>query len=252
MISRIHGRGENVKGGIESTPNSTEKNVFVRAQDAKENTHHLSDSSDTGRHTCSQCHKTFHSPGYLQNHIAFAHSGVPLYVCEICGRSFVQNGALKKHFDNVHNGIRPFACDVCQKAFTSKACMKLRRASVHEGRKRHICAPCNIRFQTPSELHSHQDTLHRDLRPFARTQCERTFTVQSSLISHIAEVHGNLSIFLCSLQQRLYKETLSPGSRRGSAPRSTPIQLPLLLQVVRKCPFPQASYEWCSLPTHSF
>lgn len=124
---------------------------------------HLHRDTNSDRHDCTQCNKSFASTTFLREHSEFMHNKnkTMKFMCGFCGIHCDSKSDLAKHIvncesfeqlsivsdDNIHSScsstskhetdtthcdtLRPFVCDVCNHGFNQKGNMDKHRLKIH-------------------------------------------------------------------------------------------------------------------------
>ena len=160
-------------------------------------------------HSCNVCLKTFTKRSCLYNHTK-THSG-EVFTCDLCGKEYGNKYSLVLH-KRRHTGERPYVCEQCGKAFIRKTGLDQHIRS-HIGIKAFKCQTCERSFMSKLNLDVHMRT-HSGEKPYSCQICGRAFAHTQSLNSHMT-VHSNDKKHSCDICHKAFsrKSGLSQHSR---------------------------------------
>ncbi|KAE8577951.1 hypothetical protein XENTR_v10023211 [Xenopus tropicalis] len=139
-----------------------------------------------GMHSCTVCHRIFHSESTLGRHQRKIHKIDKPFGCSECGKRFKLCSKLATH-QRYHTGEKPFSCSDCGKCFTHRSDLN-RHRKTHNGDKPFPCPDCGKRFAQRSDLKRHYRT-HNGEKPFSCPECGKCFSQRSLLNKHLT-THG--------------------------------------------------------------
>ncbi|KAL0859849.1 hypothetical protein ABMA27_010189 [Loxostege sticticalis] len=176
---------------------------------------------------CSQCHKKFGSPAYLEAHISESHCEIICshcgktfnnkhtfklhemghfmrFVCQDCGRVYKNKTTFKKHIElnvcgqqvRASPSDAKFTCDYCNKKYTQKVSLRVHIQYEHGNYKAHECEFCKKKFWAKSRLKAHM-VKHTKERNFACDQCDGKFVTKESLLYH-TRIHTGDKPYPCT------------------------------------------------------
>ena len=142
-----------------------------------------------GKHTCTDCSKTFTARSSLTRHTSAVHgSQRPLHHCSACSRAFASKSNLKRHVATVHEGrLKSFACGECTGKFSTKHASQRHVSAVHLHERDHVCERCRRGFNLASTLRHHARYCGEKSfagKRFACSACSACFSLKSDLDVH--------------------------------------------------------------------
>ena len=172
-------------------------------------------TSNSKRHLCIQCGKSFLRPCQLHDHMKKKHTGNSLVLptvakcrlkCTHCDKRYALEKALQNH-EETHRKeadmLSERTCHVCGKLVNCRRYLKLHMLT-HTGEKSFMCGYCGQRFSTARGMRCHELT-HTGEKPFACTNCGRRFTQLTELRYHEVSHHDNPKMYMCSECGRQFK-----------------------------------------------
>lgn len=176
---------------------------------------------------CTECHKKFGSPSYLEAHKVESHCEIVCpecgktfnnrhtfkmhemghvlrFVCQHCGRVYKTRMTFKKHIEMKVCGQKTraspadakFTCDYCNKKYTQKVSLRVHIQYEHGNYKGHVCKYCDKKFWAQSRLKAHM-VKHTKERNFKCDVCNGKFVTKESLLYH-TRIHTGDKPYECN------------------------------------------------------
>ena len=160
---------------------------------------------------CPFCDKTFAKIKYIEEHVQYMHSGLPLeetkigrererqlqanIKCPTCDKTFSTEQAKEKHIRNIHLRTS-FKCKLCDATFPKKGDMIVHIKREHSDvDKPYNCHICEKSFRTQVLLKGHMNS-HEE-KQVVCDDCGKSFKSKHYLTCHVNDVHKKILKFSC-------------------------------------------------------
>ena len=117
----------------------------------------MKESSESGKHICDYCGKSFKRQAYLRKHMIYHNKAKP-YPCQYCGKIFRSQTNRAKHVLNHAIGPNACICQECGNGFANPYELE-KHSRIHNG-EIFSCEECSIAFYSLPGLQRHRNKTH--------------------------------------------------------------------------------------------
>ncbi|XP_056144838.1 zinc finger protein 142 [Lampris incognitus] len=153
---------------------------------------HESLHTGVGRHSCSECNKTFGTLTKLRQHKARVHERQPSHFCSLCDFSSYTLDDIRRHNFRCHSGELQHTCAHCEARFSSDAALRNHCKRMHQLQDCFSCQQCDYSCGTKTALKTHQ----QKHPPLKCGTCQESFDTKESLKIH-QRIHLSHQCHLC-------------------------------------------------------